>query len=79
MHLTRIISVMEAVVATGRPVATSEVIELTGLPRATCYRLIDSMCRHQLLDEPEAGKYIIGVRMVRLGLMGQSVRVLYTI
>ena len=47
-------------------------MELTGLPRPTCYRLIHSMCRHQLLDEPEAGKYIIGVRMVRLGLMGQS-------
>ena len=72
MHLTRIISVMEAVVATGRPVTTSEVIGLTGLPRATCYRLIDPMCRHQLIDEPEAGKYIIGARMVRLGLMGQS-------
>ena len=56
MHLTRIISVMEAVAATGRPEATSEVIELTGLPRPTCYRLIHSMCRHQLLDEPKAGK-----------------------
>ena len=72
MHLDRIMSIMEAVATTGRPLATSDVIELTGLPRPTCYRLIQSMCRHRLLDQPEAGKYLIGDRMVRLGLMGQS-------
>ncbi len=72
MHLDRIMSVMEAVAATGRPVATSEVIELTGLPRPTCYRLIHSMCTHRFLDEPETGKYLISEHMVRLGLMGQS-------
>ncbi|MDG1935743.1 MAG: IclR family transcriptional regulator [Paracoccaceae bacterium] len=72
MHLDRLIIILEAVGAAGRPVTPPEVQQMTGLPRPTCYRLLQSMREQRLLDEPEQGRFLLGERMVRLGLMGQS-------
>ncbi len=72
MHLDRVMSVLEAVAIAGRPVSASDVQTSTGLPRPTCYRLLQSMAADRLLDEPEPGRYLMGERMVRLALLGQS-------
>lgn len=65
-------TILEAVAISGRAVAASEVYQATGLPRPTCYRLLQSMAENRLLDEPEPGRYLVGERMVRLALLGQS-------
>ena len=72
MHLDRLMIILEAVGAAGRSVTPPEVQQMTGLPRPTCYRLIQSMREQRLLAEPEQGRFLLGERMVRLALMGQS-------
>lgn len=72
MHLDRVMMVLEAVAIAGRAVTAAEVQASTGLPRPTCYRLLQTMAEQRLLDEPEPGRYLVGERMVRLALLGQS-------
>ncbi|MEM7596786.1 MAG: IclR family transcriptional regulator [Pseudomonadota bacterium] len=72
MHLDRVMTVLEAVAIAGRPVAAPEVQASTGLPRPTCYRLLQTMSEHRLLDEVEPGRYLVGERLMRVSLLGQS-------
>ena len=73
MHLERLMAILESIAAAGRPVTVPEIRRMTGLPRPTCYRLLQTMRQHRLLEEPEQGRFLLGERMVRLGLMGQNV------
>ena len=66
-------AILESIAAAGRPVTVPEIRRMTGLPRPTCYRLLQTMRQHRLLEEPEQGRFLLGERMVRLGLMGQNV------
>jgi len=72
MHLERLLTVLEAVAVSGRAVTAPEIQQLTGLPRPTCYRLLQSLAEQRLLDEPEPGRYLVGERLVRLALLGQT-------
>jgi len=73
MHLERLIAVLELVAVAGRPVSASEVQKATGLPKPTCYRLIQTLHEHRLLDQPmDDGKSVIGERMIRIALLGKS-------
>jgi len=44
MHFDRLINLLEIVAVAGRPVAVAEIHKATGLPRPTCYRLIQTLC-----------------------------------
>lgn len=73
MHLDRLISVLETVAIAGRAVSPGDVQRATGLPRPTCYRLLQTLAEHRLLDEPEGGsRYLIGDRLKRIAFLGQS-------
>ncbi len=73
MHLDRVISVLEAVAVAGRPVSAAELRRATGLPRPTCYRLLQSLADHRLLDDPEGNsRYLVGERLIRIALLGQA-------
>jgi len=73
MHLDRLISVLETVATAGRPISASELQQATGLPRPTCYRLLQTLAEHRLLDTSDGeGRYIIGERLKRLSLLGQT-------
>ncbi len=73
MHLDRLIAVLETVAIAGRAVSPADVQRVTGLPRPTCYRLLQTLAKHRLLDEPEgASRYLIGERLKRIALLGQS-------
>lgn len=73
MHLPRLILVMETVAAAGRPLSAPELQEATGLPRPTCYRLLQTLAEHRLLDDPDGNsRYLIGERLVRLALLGTA-------
>ena len=63
---------METVAIAGRAVSPADVQRATGLPRPTCYRLLQSLAEHRLLDEPEgASRYLIGERLKRIAILGQ--------
>ncbi len=73
MHLDRLITVLETVAVAGRPITAAELQQATGLPRPTCYRLLQTLAEHRLLDEPgDGGRYLIGERLVRIALLGQT-------
>jgi DNA-binding IclR family transcriptional regulator len=73
MHLDRLITVLETVAVAGRPVSASELQQATGLPRPTCYRLLQTLAEHRLLDDPDnSSRYLVGERLVRIALLGQS-------
>jgi DNA-binding IclR family transcriptional regulator len=73
MHLERLVNLLEIVAVAGRPVSPAEVQKATGLPKPTCYRLLQSLLDQKLLDQPtDDGKFIIGERMIRIALLGKS-------
>ncbi len=73
MHLDRLITVLESVAVAGKAVSASEVQRTTGIPRPTCYRLLQALAEHRLLDTPEeAQRYLIGARLKRIALIGHS-------
>jgi IclR family acetate operon transcriptional repressor len=73
MHLDRLISVLETVASAGRPISVPELQKATGLPRPTCYRLVQTLAEHRLLDEDDNGsRYTIGNRLTRLAVLGQT-------
>ena len=73
MHLDRIIAVLEAVAVAGRAISAAEIHRVTDLPKPTCYRMLQSLQEHGLLESGEQeGRYLIGKRFMRIALMGQS-------
>ena len=73
MHLHRLIQVLETVAIAGKPVSPAEVQRVTGIPRPTCYRLLQTLASHRLLDQPgNTARYLVGDRLKRIALFGQS-------
>ena len=71
MHLDRLIAVLEAVAIAGRRVTAADVQAATTLPRPTCYRLLQTLADHRLLDHGDDG-FCIGDRLMRIALLGTS-------
>ncbi|WP_282608978.1 IclR family transcriptional regulator [Pelagibius sp. Alg239-R121] len=70
--LDRYAKILEAVTAIGEPVAVGSLAKLTGLPRPTCYRLVTALEKCGFLEAPENdGRYTIGMRLVRIALLGK--------
>lgn len=73
MHLDRLISILEIVAIAGRGLSAAEVQKATGLPRPTCYRLLQTLANHRLIDDPDGtAHYVIAERLIRIALLGQS-------
>ena len=73
MHLERIMTLLETVAVAGRPISVSEIQQATALPRPTCYRILQTMTDHGLLDDKDGNlKYVLGNRLIRLALLGTS-------
>jgi len=67
MNLDRVMSVLETVAIAGRAVSPSDLHAMTKLPLPTCYRLLQSLAEHGLLDEQEEkSRYLVGDRLVRI-------------
>ncbi len=66
------ISVLEAVAIAGRAVSPADVQRATGLPRPTCYRLLQTLAEHRLLDQPDGARhYVVGQRLKRIAVLGR--------
>lgn len=73
MHLERLVSLLEIVAVAGRPVAVAELQAASGLPKPTCYRLVQTLQEHGLIEDTnDDGRYLIGDRLIRLALLGKS-------
>lgn len=73
MHLERLVAILEIVAIAGRGLTATEVQKATGLPRPTCYRLLQTLAKHRLIDDPDDNaRYVIGERLIRIALRGKS-------
>ena len=43
MNLDRIIIILETISNSGRPISTTEIHKLTGIPKPTCYRTAEQL------------------------------------
>lgn len=69
------LDVLDRVAGFGRPVRFAEVLEGSGFPKATLYRLLQTLTRQGMLVlDPDLGSYRLGMRLVRLahGAWAQS-------
>lgn len=61
------LSVLDQVASFERPVRFSELLETSAYPKATLYRLLQTLTSQGLVSfDPEWGTYALGVRLVRL-------------
>ncbi len=65
-------AVLETIAAAGRSVSVAEVQAATNLPRPTCYRMLQSLRDHGLVDLADGGRYLIGERLRRVAILGWS-------
>ena len=73
MHLERLAGILEIVSVAGRPLSVAEIQKASGLPKPSCYRLVQSISEQLLLDQPgDTGRYVIGERLIRIALLGKS-------
>jgi DNA-binding IclR family transcriptional regulator len=73
MHLERLIAVLEIIAVAGRPVAAGDIQKATGLPKPTCYRLLQTLRDQGLVEAPSGdGRVVIGERLIRIALLGKS-------
>ena len=72
MRLDRLLAILEAISASGKPVTVAEIINTTGLPQATCHRLLRILESNGLIDSRDANSgYNIGDRLIRIALRGR--------
>ncbi|MDP3514857.1 MAG: IclR family transcriptional regulator [Sulfuritalea sp.] len=65
----RAFAIMEIVVKSERPVALSEIVEQSGLPAATAFRILSMLEAAGLMQREPTGKsYGVGHRLARFGL-----------
>ncbi|MEL6736325.1 MAG: IclR family transcriptional regulator [Pseudomonadota bacterium] len=73
MHLERLINLLEITAVIGRPVSVAEIHATSGVPKPTCYRLMQSLSEQGLVEDTTGdGKYVIGERLIRIALLGKS-------
>ena len=61
------LEVLDSVAAYERPVKFSELMENSRYPKATLYRLLQTLTSQNLLShDPETGNYALGLRLIRL-------------
>lgn len=73
MHLDRLITVLESIAIAGRPLSAAELHEMTQLPLPTCYRMLQTLKEHHLLEDPDSNsRYIIGDRLIRIAHLART-------
>ena len=73
MHLDRLITLLELIAVAGRPISSTELQKATGLPKPTCYRLVQTLQDHRLVKtSDDTGRVEIGERLIRIALLGKA-------
>ncbi|MBV7393219.1 IclR family transcriptional regulator [Mameliella sediminis] len=69
----RLIQILEAIAAAGKPVSVNDLSGMTNVPRASIYRNIASLVDCGFVEESaEGGRYVLGMRFIRIALTGKS-------
>ena len=73
MNLARVLNILEILSVAGRSLTAAEIHSVTGVPKPTCYRLLQTLLSEKIVEySEEDGRYIIGERLIRIALLGKS-------
>ena len=53
MHLARIVNILEILSVAGRPLTAAEIHSVTGVPKPTCYRLLQTLLSEKIVEYSE--------------------------
>ena len=71
LSLKKAISILRTFSRTRRELSIAEIVEILGMPRTVCYRLVATLEEEQFLERnSQTGHYRIGLEMFRLGSLG---------
>ena len=71
MNLDRIITILETISHSGRSISATEIHKITNIPKPTCYRAVEQLLFHGLLDDPnDNGKYLVGEKLRTIAMAG---------
>ncbi len=65
--LDKAVAVLDGLDRAGRPLGLAELTAITGLPRATAYRIATALEAHGLVRRDGDGRFALGLRLVGLG------------
>lgn len=69
----RLIHLLEAISGAPSPISITDLISMTGLPKATIYRNVAALVDCGFVEETEGGgRYVLGMRFVKIALTGKS-------
>ena len=64
MNIERTMNILEVISNSGQEISTTEIHKLSKIPKPSCYRTIEQLLNHELLDDPNKNnRYIIGKRL----------------
>ncbi len=73
MEFERLIELLEIISVSGGPVAVADIVEIAGLPKPTCYRLVQKLREQNLIvDHNNDGRYVIAERLLRIATHGRT-------
>jgi IclR family acetate operon transcriptional repressor len=73
--VVRAVHLLKVVAVQGRtPMRLAEIVQITGLPKTTCHRLLSVLCDEGLLRMDEFGRYAPGALLLAMGMnfIGQA-------
>jgi DNA-binding IclR family transcriptional regulator len=71
MNLDRIITILETISHSGRSISATEIHKITNIPKPTCYRAVEQLLFHGILDDPnDNGKYLVGEKLRTIAMAG---------
>jgi DNA-binding IclR family transcriptional regulator len=62
------IQILDLVAQSNRELSTTEIYTTLGIPKATAFMILNVLERHALLKKTANGRYVIGVKLYKLGL-----------
>jgi DNA-binding IclR family transcriptional regulator len=69
----RIVRLLEVIAAAGEPVSATDLASMTGVPRASIYRIVSNLAETGLVEMDGAdGRFRIGMRLVKIALTGKA-------
>ena len=66
--LEKAIRILDLVAQSGRELAATEIATTLQIPRATTFIILTVLERYELLKKTDQGRYVIGVKLYKLGL-----------
>ena len=64
MNIERMMNILDVISNSGKEISTLEIHKLSKIPKPTCYRTIEQMLYHELLEDPNNNnRYVIGDRL----------------